>query len=261
MRAEQQEQLNLILQEMPDWQRTMDLPGNKEITVFIDLKSPHAYLAVRPSIELAKDFSVHVNFLPYTLSYTDIGVSSSVEADMQRRPPDAAADRKARMYYAAARQYAALQNLPLRSPIRLLDSTLAHKVFLFAKQQRQEVPFMMLVYLTGWGSGWRDYELESLDQLRNTLAETGVDTQGLDAFVAPGGPGEAQLLACNQQAEASGCVGVPHYVMHDAQQSRELGLFGREHLALLRSKLADEGLARRADVKPEFSHAWRGPQA
>ena len=32
--------------------------------------------------------------------------------------------------------------------------------FLFAKQQGLEVAFLMQVYVIGWGSGWRDYELE-----------------------------------------------------------------------------------------------------
>ncbi len=259
--SETQQAIDRILQEMPHWRQTMALDGQIEIKVYVDLKSPHAYLAVRPSIELARDFRVRVNFLPYTLSYTGLGISTSVDADMRRRPPDAAADRKARMYYTTARQYAALQNLPFRSPHRLLDSELAHKVFLFAKLQGLEVSFMMNVYLQGWGSGWREYHLESITQLTDTLAGVGAGTEGLEGFLAEGGPGEAELRDCHEQAEASGCVGVPHYVVHDAASDRELGLFGREHLALIRAKLAAEGLSRHADVTPDFSHAWRGPDS
>ena len=257
--SETRQAIDRILQELPRWRQTMALDGQKEIKVYVDLKSPHAYLAVRPSIELARDYRVRVDFLPYTLSYTGLGISTSVDADMRRRPLDAAADRKARMYYTAARQYAALQNLPFRSPHRLLDSELAHKLFLFAKLQGLEVPFMMRVYLEGWGSGWREFHLESFGELSATLADIGADTQGLEEFTAEGGAGEIQLKACQEQAEASGCVGVPHYVLHDAARDRELGLFGREHLALIRTKLAAEGLSRSADVSADFSHAWRGP--
>ena len=150
-----------ILAEAEEWQEIMALDAEKVLDVYLDMKSPHAYLAVRPSLEVARDYRVRLNFLPYTMSYTAIGVSKSVEPDMKRRPPSPAADRKARMYYTAARQYAALQGLPFRSPYRLLDSTLAHKAFLFAKQQGLEVPFLMRVYVQGWGRGWRDYEVES----------------------------------------------------------------------------------------------------
>ena len=254
-----------IMAEAEKWQQIMALDGDKTLEVYLDVKSPHAYLAVRPSLEVARDYAVKVNFLPYTLSYATLGVTTSVETDMKRRPETPASDRKARMYYAAARQYAALQSLPFRSPYRLLDSTAANKALLFAKQQRLEVPFLMRVYVQGWGSGWRDYEIESVEQLRGTLAEAGVDTEGFEAFMAPDGAGAVELAACMAKAEAAGCAGVPHYVFNDASSGassgRELGLFGREHLALIRGKLGAEGLAWRPDVRPDFSHAWRGPPA
>ena len=53
---------------------------------YFDVKSPHAYLAIRPTIEIMRDYKVHVNFVPYTLSYRTLGVSTSVEKDMKRRP-------------------------------------------------------------------------------------------------------------------------------------------------------------------------------
>ena len=141
---------------------------------------------------------------------------------------------------------------------RLLDSTTANKAFLFAKHQGVEVPFLMRVYVQGWGSGWRDYDVESLDQLRTTLTEVGGESDEFEAFMAPGGSGEVELKNCLAKAEAAGISGVPHYVFHDDVLGRELGLFGREHLALIRKKLATAGLARSPDVRPEFSHAWDG---
>lgn len=249
-----------VLSEIGEWQRIMSLDYERVLDVYIDAKSPHAYLSIRPSLEVARDYRVRVNFLPYTLSYGALGLTTRVDADMTRRPADASADRKARMYYAAARQYAALQALPFRSPYRLLDSELAHRAFLFAKAQGLEVPFIMQVYVAGWGSGWRDFELESIDSLRHMLTEVGASVEGFDEFVAPGGPGQDALAECIEAAEASGVTGVPHYVFFDAGLEREVGLFGREHLALIRGKYSAEGLARTADVRPDFSHAWAGPQ-
>ena len=250
-----------VLAEAEDWLGIMTLEGEKVLDVYLDIKSPHAYLAVRPTLEVARDFRVRVNFLPYNLSYTALGVTTKVEADMKRRPATPEADRKARMYYAAARQYAALQGLPFRSPYRLLDSVSAHKALLFAKGQGLEVPFYMQVCVQGWGSGWRDYEVESLEQLRGTLDEVGARTDDFEAFMAPNGAGETELGSCMAKAEAAGFAGVPHYVLDDASSGRELGLFGREHLALIREKFAAEGLARSAAVRPEFSHAWHGAPA
>ena len=74
----------------------------------------------------------------------------------------------------------------------------------------------------------------------------------------PGLPGAAELESCIAEAEATGFVGVPHYVFDDAASGRRLGLFGREHLALIREKFQAQGLVRTPDVRPDFSHAWRG---
>ncbi len=248
-----------ILAEAEEWQRIMAQDAEKVLDVYLDIKSPHAYLAVRPSLEVARDYKVRVNFLPHTLSYAAAGITTSVEPDMKRRPPTPAADRKARMYYTAARQYAVLQGLPFQSPYRLLDSASANKAFLFAKRQELEVSFVMRVYVQGWGSGWRDYEIESLEQLRGTLSEVGASTDGFEEFMAPNGTGDAELESCMAKAEATGFTGVPHYVFDDASSGRELGLFGREHLALIRERFDAEGLARTPAVRPEFSHAWHGP--
>jgi 2-hydroxychromene-2-carboxylate isomerase len=247
-----------VMSEAEDWRRIMSLDGEASVTVYLDMKSPHAYIAVRPTLELARDYSVKLDFRPYTLSYTGMGISTSVDND-ERRPPSPEADRRARMFYAAARQYTALQRIPLRSPHRLLDASLAHRTFLFAKRQGLEIPFMMSVCLRGWGSGWRDVEIESLDLMRDTLADLGATLDGFEAFVEPDGQGERELSQCMEDAHASGFVGVPHYVFHDDATGRQVGLFGREHLALIRSKLAARGLARDSSVQAEFSHAWRGP--
>ena len=249
-----------ILAETDEWQKIMALDWQKQLDVYLDIKSPHAYLAVRPSLEVARDYRVRVNFRPYTLSYATLGVTTSVKSDMKRRPPTPAADRKARMYYTAARQYANLQRLPFKSPYRLLDSTSANKAFLFAKQQALEVPFLMHIYIQGWGSGWRDYEIESLDQLCSTLTSIGARIDNFEAFMAKDGAGDAELESCIETAEATGLTGVPHYVFDDNDVGRVIGFFGREHLTLIREKFAAEGLARNPDVQPEFSHAWRGPK-
>jgi len=254
------EAVDRVMSESQDWQRIMDLDADRSIIVYLDMKSPHAYVAVRPTLELARDYRVKLDFRPYTLSYTGMGISTSLD-NQERRPPSPEADRRARMFYAAAREYAALQRIPFRSPYRLLDAQLAHKTFLFTKKQGMEIPFMMNVCLRGWGSKWHDIEIESLDQIRETLADLDINLDGFDTFVEPGGAGDEELSQCMKDAHASGFVGTPHYVFHDDASDRQLGLFGREHLALIRSKLSEIGLARDENVQPEFSHAWRGPQA
>ena len=65
-------------------------------------------------------------------------------------------------------------------------------------------------------------------------------------------------MKCAEDANDSGFVGAPRYVFHDVMGDPQLGLFGREHLALVRSKLSEKRLASNDSVWAEFSHAWRG---
>jgi 2-hydroxychromene-2-carboxylate isomerase len=199
-----------IMEQQNDWLRLSREPGEAVLTVYLDLKSPHGYLAVRPTLEIVRDFRVTVDFHVYTLSYEAFGLTTRVDSDMQRRPPSQAADRKARMYYATAREYAALQSLPLRSPHRLLDSSLAHRAFYYAKKQNLEVPFAMWIYLQGWSSGWREFELESAKDLLQACAEIGADTSSFEDYVADTGQGVSDVNASMVAAEESGFVGVPH---------------------------------------------------
>ena len=78
--------VNRVMREAQDWKRIMSLEANAAITVYLDMKSPHAYIAVRPTLELARDFKVRLDFRPYTLSYTGMGISKSLENNERRRP-------------------------------------------------------------------------------------------------------------------------------------------------------------------------------
>ncbi len=248
-----------ILNEIELWQSVNHKEAEETIDVYIDMKSPHAYLSIRPSLMLAKDFRIRINFLPYTLSYIEAGVTTEINDEMKRKPLNEAADRKARMFYTTAREYAKLQDLPFRSPYRLLDSELAHKALLFAKQQDLEIAFMLRVCTSGWGSGWREFELESIDDLYQALVECGANLEEFKDYLAKSGVGEKELENCKQAAEASGIAGVPHYVLPDHGTHKGLSLFGREHLSLIRSRLAERDLKRRVSVTPEFLHTWSSP--
>ena len=38
-----------------------------EVTVYVDVKSPHAYLILQPALQIAVDYKVRVEFKPYQL--------------------------------------------------------------------------------------------------------------------------------------------------------------------------------------------------
>ena len=163
------------------------------------------------------------------------------------------------MYYTTAREYAKLQGLAIRGPHSLMNSHESLKGMLFAKKQGLEVEYMKQIFDAGWPSGWRDFDMQSHAQLQEILHQIGADLSGFDEYMQSEGDGEQELQQCQRAAEGEGIVGVPHYTFDDANTGKMVGVFGREHLALIRSKLHAEGLAKHSGVSPECSHAFVVP--
>ena len=197
------------------------------------------------------------------LALRPAGISTKVEADGVRHSPSALSDSRAKMFYTVAREYARLQDIQIRGPHKLLQSRLANLALLFARAEgggntkNVVAPFLQTVFDAGWPNGWREYDMEDASVLKETLADLGADVSGFDAFVEPGGEGDQGMAAIREEGDASGCVGVPHLEWTRPSDGRVVGMFGREHLALLRLQLHEQGKARNSGVNPHISHAWR----
>jgi predicted DsbA family dithiol-disulfide isomerase len=134
-------------------------------------------------------------------------------------------------------------------------SEVAHKAMLFARTQGLALPFIKSVYRDGWHDGWRSYDMEDFNHLRGSLETVGMDVREYESFMTAKETDD-ELSKWQTIAEESGAVGVPHYSFED-KNGTTCGLFGREHLSLIRLKLHNEGLARNPDVRPEFPHTFQ----
>ena len=172
------------------------------------MKSPHAYLTLAPTLQLQNDYHVAVKFLPYQLDFVQMGISLKHEADGVRHSPDEHADRRARMFYAVAREYATLQGLQLRGPPKLLHSRFCNLGLLYASNAGLEIPYLKTVFDAGWPNGWREYDMEDPAVIQDTLQKIGVPSvdQFTTIFVTPGGPGDQSMQQLAVQAEARGCA-------------------------------------------------------
>ena len=77
-----------IMCESAEWQQAVSSKGDGSLIVYLDMKSPHAYISVRPTLQIVNDYKVEIDFRPYTLSYIEMGVSTTTK-DQKRRPPSA----------------------------------------------------------------------------------------------------------------------------------------------------------------------------
>src|SRR3954469_20732566 len=106
--------------------RMSSMPS-REITIYIDYKSPYAYLAVGPALGLENEYDVHLEWLPYVLEIPLY--LGSVEARNEHQW------RRVRYSYMDARRLANRRGLVVRGPKKIFDSSLASMGLLFAKRQ------------------------------------------------------------------------------------------------------------------------------
>ena len=221
----------------------------KTIELYIDHKSPYAYLAVAPAWELERDFDVKLDWLPYTLDIPDFLGSAAIGEDgtviEQNRSPHQW--RRVKYAYMDARRYANLRGLTLRGPRKIWDSSLSGIGMLWAKARGGVRAYNDIVYERFWQ---RALDIEDGNVVEHVLTEAGVDTEGFAAWAA--GEGRELHDRIRADAETRGIFGVPTFVLDD-----EL-FWGREHFALIRLRLVDLGLARAGVEDPlDVSHAWR----
>jgi len=219
------------------------------LTVYIDYKSPYAYLAVEPTWTLARDYKVTLEWLPYTLDIPDYLGSAKVNNDGQILENDRTPHqwRKVKYSYMDARRYANLRGLTIRGPQKIWDSSLASVGLLYAQKHGKFREYNGFVFDRFWR---RELDIEDAEVIQSVLSEIGVDATGFDSFVAS----EGRLMhdQIRAEAEKKGIFGVPTYVL-----GNEI-FWGREHLPLVRLRLNEMKLTRPGiDVTVDTTHAWR----
>lgn len=201
------------------------------VTVYIDYKSPYAFLAKDLIYEMAEATGAEVDWLPYTLDIPSYLGSAEVGADKQviRAERSAHQWRKVRYSYMNARREANKRGLTLRGPQKIWDSSIAAIGLLWAKRQG-ETPlrgYTDRVYERFWR---RELDIEDPAVVEAVLREAGADTADFAAFLA--GPGRAEHDAIRAAAEAAGVFGVPSFILDG-----EL-FWGGEHLPEIRTRLS-----------------------
>ena len=200
------------------------------LAVYIDYKSPYAYLAKDLVYELERDFAVHIDWLPYTLDIPSALGSATVDDNGRviEEQRNAHQWRRVRYSYMDCRRQAQKRGLVIRGPRKIWDSTLALRGMMYAKREGPTV--LRRYHDTVFERFWkRELDIEDPDVIGMVLAETGANTTGLPTYLA--GQGREELENICRAAEAMGVFGVPTFVL-----SGEL-FWGREHLPDIREML------------------------
>jgi 2-hydroxychromene-2-carboxylate isomerase len=202
------------------------------VTVYIDYKSPYAYLAKDLAYELEQDHPIRLDWRPYILDIPSFLGSARVDASGAVLEQDRNAHqwRRVRYSYMDCRRQARKRGLTIRGPQKIWDSTLAAAGMLFAQQAGDAVfrRYHDKVFERFWQ---RALDIEDPKAIAAVISEAGADGS---AFQAQSEDLRSDVATISRQAEADGVFGVPTFVL-----AGEI-YWGSEHLADIRDRLSAE---------------------
>ncbi|HEX3864682.1 MAG TPA: DsbA family protein [Stellaceae bacterium] len=207
------------------------MPETRTVTVYIDYKSPYAYLAKGPAYALARDFPVTLDWLPYILDIPSFLGSATLDENGRviEQNRNAHQWRRVKYLYMDCRRQAKKQALVIRGPQKIWDSTLAACGLLYAKRHGEEVlrRYNDITFERFWK---RELDIEDPAVIAAVLREAGADAGGFADYAANAGQREVDRVS--RAAEAAGIFGTPSFVV-DGEQ-----FWGNEHLPDIRAMLA-----------------------
>jgi len=206
--------------------------SDRPLIVYVDHKSPYAFLAVEPTIELCDALGVAIDWRPLTLDIPSYLGSARLGAKGEVVESQRSATQWTQVKYAYrdARRYASLRGWTVRGTTKIWDTSLAGQGMLCAKAHGDAVlrRYNALVFERFWK---RELDIECAAALAGVLTECGVETGAFSRFLD--GEGRRQLDDIQAEAEAAGVFGVPSFLLDDGDL-----YWGREHISRIREILA-----------------------
>lgn len=223
--------------------------ATKSIDIYIDIKSPYAYLSIEPAWTFERDFDISLNWLPFTLDIASYRGSAAVDdaRHVLHEERSAYQWRRVRYTYMDARRHANLRGLTILGTQKIWDSTLAGIGMLYAKERGVLRAYTDIVFERFWR---RELDIEDPAVIAAVLREAGADVAEFAAHAA--GPGREALAAIHARADAAGVFGVPSIVLDG-----EL-FWGREQFPMVRLRLNEMGLAKGGgQALVDIAYPWR----
>jgi len=210
--------------------------SDRPLIVYVDYKSPYAYLAIDPTERVAAALGIAVDWRPLTLDIPSYLGSAKLDEKGNVAESRRSAGQWAQVKYAYrdARRYASLRGITVRGTTKIWDTRLAGVGMLFAKAQCDAVlrRYSAAVFERFWK---RELDVEDPAVIESALREAGADTRRFRAELESAG---AVYDDMQRAIFDAGIFGVPGYVVE-----REY-YWGREHLPRIQWILAGRrGLA------------------
>ncbi|MEM8562233.1 MAG: DsbA family protein [Pseudomonadota bacterium] len=205
----------------------------RSLIVYIDFKSPYAFLSVEPTRRLGRELGIELDWRPFVLDIPSYLGSAKLNAQGQVASAERTQNQWSGVKYAYydCRRYANLRSMTVRGTVKIWDTNLASIGMLWAKRAGPEAleRYVDAVYVPFWK---RELDIEDQSVIESILSAADINCSGFSAFVE--GEGRQENLALQEAAFDTGIFGVPTYVLGEQL------FFGREHLSRIRWHLLGE---------------------
>ncbi len=203
------------------------LKSDRPLIVYLDVKSPYAFVSVKPTLALERELELQFDWRPYTLDIPSYLGSARKKngAVVESSGRSRAIWNAIRYAYMDARRYAELQGYTLKGTEKIWDSSLANMGILFVNLYfRDRIPdYLEAVFPPFWR---RELDIEDIGVIKDCLEMAGVDSSDFQTFVTRAGK-QMHDHILDHRFEA-GIYGVQTYVLDNSV------FFGREHLPYIR---------------------------
>lgn len=203
------------------------LQSDSPLIVYVDYKSPYAFLALHPTYQLEDDFGICIDWRHLTLDIGSYLGTAKANEKGEVLESNRSEEQWAwvRYAYRDAKRTARQRGLVLKGTTKIWDSSLAAIGLQWAKAAGQGClrRYSCMLYERFWR---RELDIEDASVIAALLDEAEAPTEGLPAYLD--GPGRRQHDALQAKLLPAGLFGVPTYVIDGHV------FFGREHLPMVR---------------------------
>lgn len=219
--------------------RALALDSDSPLIVYIDYKSPYAYLAIGPTYHMLDELGIEADWRPLTLDIASYAGSAKTDGKGQVLKSERSPKQWQSVKYAYrdCKRYARARGLQLLGTTKIWDSSLAGIGLLWCKRHGQQVTrrYTELTYERFWV---RELDIEDASVVSAMVAEAGAPAEGFADFLA----GKGRVEHDDLQVPLLDCeiYGVPTFVVPASSNSDAEVFFGREHLPMVRWLLAGQ---------------------
>ena len=210
------------------------------LIIYIDFKSPYAYLSVAPTREMLSKLNVIADWRPFVLDIPSYLGSAKLDKGAKKVAKQNRTEEQwsgVKYAYFDCRRYANLSGMTIRGTVKIWNTDLPSIGMLWVKQfsdlaEQCETGSLLERYIDFiYDPFWkRELDVEDPSVILMVLEEIGAPTDGFLDYIK--GKGFSLNEKLQESAFDAGIYGVPTYILPDesVNDPKHEKFFGREHL-------------------------------